>query len=177
MLETSILVAAVALLLIVNTVGVVLVALQLPGTWLMVAAGGLFAWWRWGEANWSYGWGTLAGLLGLAVLGELLEFLAGAVGSRAAGGSRRGAVLSVVTAVAGAIAGTALIPIPVIGTLVGAAAGAAGGAMLGEVWAGRRWDESLKVGGGAAVGKLTGAVAKLAVAAAMWALGAVTLPF
>ncbi|MEM8760292.1 MAG: urea ABC transporter permease subunit UrtC [Pseudomonadota bacterium] len=47
------------------------------------------------------------------------------------------------------------------GTLVGAALGAGLGASLGDKWAGRSWSETAQGFGGAAVGKLSGAAAKL----------------
>ena len=172
---TVLVVFVVVLLLLTNAVGVLLVALQLPGTWLMVVATSLFAWWRWGAETMSYGWGTLAALLALAVLGEIVEFVAGAMGSTVAGGTKRGAAISVVTAIAGAILGSFLIPIPIAGTLLGAGIGAGLGALAGDKWAGKPWNEAWKVAGGAAVGKFSGAVGKLAIAAAMWLVTAVML--
>lgn len=174
-MDIALLITVVVVLLLVNAGGVVLTALQLPGNWVIVAATAGFAWWRWGSESWSYGWWTLAGLLGLAVLGEGLEFAAGALGSRSAGGSRRGAVISVGTALVGAVAGSLLIPVPIVGTLLGAAIGAGVGALLGDKWAGREWGQAWAGARGAAVGKLSGAAAKLAVAVAMWLLAAVML--
>ena len=172
---TALLITLIVVLLLVNAAGVVLTALQLPGTWLMLIATGAFAWWRWGEERFSYGWWPLAIMVGLALLGELVEFVAGALGSRTAGGSKRGAAISVVTAILGAIAGSVFIPIPIVGTLLGAGLGAGVGALLGDRWAGHEWGAAWKGAGGAAVGKLSGAVGKLAIAAAMWLVSAVML--
>ncbi|MEM1027974.1 MAG: DUF456 family protein [Planctomycetota bacterium] len=177
MWEIVLLMVLVGVLLLVNAAGVVLVALQLPGTWLMIAATAGFAWLRWGQEHVSYGWWTLAGLLGLAILGELVEFAASALGSTQAGGSKRGAVISIATAILGAILGSFLIPIPIVGTLLGAALGAGAGASLGDKWAGRSWAETAQGFKGAAVGKLSGAAAKLLIAAGMWLLAAVMLVF
>lgn len=175
MLDLTLLLLAVTALLLLNAAGVVLTALQLPGTWLMVATTACFAWYRWGMEHWSYGWWALAGLLGLAVLGELVEFVAGALGSRKAGGSRRGAAISIGTALVGAILGSLFIPIPIVGTLLGAALGAGVGASAGDKWAGHTWAETARGFKGAAVGKLSGAAAKLVIAAAMFLLAAATL--
>ena len=175
MISTTLLILAVLLLLLVNTAGGVLTALQMPGNWLIVAATAAFAWWRWGAESWSYGSTTLLTLLGLALLGELVEFLAGALGSKAVGGSKRGAAISIVTALAGAIGGTFLIPVPIVGTLLGAALGAGLGAAAGDKWAGRSWPDTLRVFRGAAIGKLSGAAGKLAIAAAMWCTAAAGL--
>lgn len=172
---TTLLIVLIVALLLVNAAGVVLTALQLPGTWLMLIATGAFAWWRWGEERLSYGWWPLAIMLGLALLGELVEFAAGALGSRTAGGSKRGAAISVATALLGAIAGSFLIPIPIVGTLLGAGIGAGVGSLLGDKWAGRAWGEAWKGASGAVIGKISGAAGKLAIAAVMWLIGAITL--
>jgi len=161
----TLLVLGVFLLWGVNAAGVGLVALQLPGTWLMLAATTLAGW-----LSGLYGWPTFLILLLLAMLGELVEFLGGAAGAKIAGAGRRATVLALVGSIAGAIVGTFAIPIPVIGTLLGAAIGAACGSILGDRWEGRQWRASIQGGGGAAVGKLSGAVGKLIVAAVMWAV-------
>ncbi|MEM1109076.1 MAG: DUF456 domain-containing protein [Planctomycetota bacterium] len=175
MLDLTFLILAIITLLTLNALGILLVALQLPGTWLMIAATAVFAWWRWDADSFAYGWWTLVILLALAALGELVEFAASALGSHAAGGSKRGAAISIVSAIAGAILGSFLIPIPIVGTLLGAALGAGAGASLGDKWAGRSWSETTQVFKGAAIGKLGGAVGKLAIAAAMWLVTAAAL--
>lgn len=156
-------------------VGVVLVALQLPGTWLIVLLSALAAWWGWDAdaAERWIGWWTLAGLLSLAIVGEIIEAIAGAMGSRAAGGSKRGALLAIVGGIGGAILGTFVIPIPIVGTLTGAAIGAGLLSALGDKWAGRKWGEAVRGGSGAAVGKFAGSVVKLTIAGVMAAWVAV----
>lgn len=155
---------------LVGLVGVVMVALQLPGTWVMLAAAAVAAWWGWAElpGDRLIGWMALGAMLVLAVLGEVVEAIAGALGARTAGGSKRGAFLAVIGGIAGAIAGTFVIPVPILGTLLGAAIGAGVMSTLGDKWAGRKTSDALKAGGGAAVGKFAGAVAKLGIAVAMW---------
>ncbi len=181
MLSTAFFLAAVALLLLVNAAGVVLTALQLPGNWLIVLATALFAWAYWGPAEPPdarlIGWYPLVILLGLALLGELLEFLAGALGTRSGGGSKRAALVSIPASIAGALLGSFLIPVPIVGTLVGAALGAAAGAFLGDKWAGRPWSHAFKGATGAAVGRLTGTVLKLIIAAALFLTATLALIF
>ncbi len=166
------------LLLLVNAAGVCLVALQLPGTWLMLGATVAVAWWRWD--GWSGhgvigGW-TLVGLLALAVIGEIVELLGPALGAANQKSSRRAAVLAVGGSVVGAIVGTVLlVSLPVIGTLIGAVVGSLVFSILGDLWAGRSWEPALKGGIGAAVGRGLGAVGKLAIAVVMWLWVAVAL--
>ncbi len=173
-------VAAMVLLLLVNAVGVFLVALQLPGTWVMLLTTMAAAWWakwQWGGDWWSGPitiW-TLVVLLALAILGEVLEFLAGAAGASKAGASKRGVVGAIVGGVLGALVGTVAIPIPIVGTLIGAAIGSGVGSILGDKWAGREWRPAMIAGRGAAIGRFWGAVLKLAVAVVMWGVVAVAV--
>jgi len=173
--QTSVIAVLVALMA-VNTVGVVLVALQLPGTWLMVLTTALVTWWRWeAPGGPPVTAGTLAALVGLALLGELLEFLGGWVGSSHAGGSKRAGLLALVGGIAGAILGTVFIPIFVVGTIIGAALGAGACALAGERWAGAEWSAAWNVGHGAAIGRVLGSVSKLVVAVLMWLVALVAI--
>ena len=56
---------------------------------------------------------------------------------------------------------------PIVGTLVGACFGAFGGSVLGDLWAGRTAYASVESGRGAAIGRLWGTVAKMAVGGAI----------
>ncbi len=74
------------LLVVVNLAWLALNIFQLPGNWMIVATTGLVAWWQWDEGMFSV-W-TLAAVLVLAVIGEVLEFFAGVAGTSRAGGTR-----------------------------------------------------------------------------------------
>ncbi len=177
MMDTTLLILVSGLLLVVNACGVFLVALQLPGTWLMLGATVGVAWWRWD--GWSggliTGW-TLGALLVLAIVGELVEFLGPAMGVAKEKSSKRAAVLAVAGGVTGAIVGTVVLAfLPVIGTLIGAVVGSGLFSILGDLWAGREWEPALRGGKGAAIGRFWGALGKLIIAAAMWVIVAVAL--
>jgi uncharacterized protein len=135
---------------------------SLPGTWLMVLVTALLKWWQPGYALVS--WTVLGVAAGLAVVGEVLEFVLGAAGSRHVGGSTRAAALAIVGSLVGGIMGTAL-PVPLVGTLIGACLGAFAGSLLGDLWAGRPLFPSFEAGWGAAVGRFWGAISKLAIGA------------
>lgn len=178
MMDQTWLILASLLLLLVNAVGVVLVALQLPGTWLMLGATVVMAWWRWDgwDGNGAIGGWTLVLLLALAIVGELVEFLGPAVGAAKQKSSRRAAVLAVVGGIVGAIVGTVVLAfLPIIGTLIGAVVGSGVFSILGDLWAGKEWEPALQGGVGAAVGRGLGAVGKLMIAVAMWVWVAVAL--
>ena len=111
------------------------------------------------------------------MLGEIIEFGAGAAGAAKQGASKRGVALSMVGAIVGSILGLMAgvpIPIPVVGSfvmaLVGGAAGAFFGAYMGETWKGRPEEHRVAVGRGAFSGRIWGTVGKLAVGAIMFAI-------
>jgi len=160
-----------AVLVLLNAGWLVLVLLRLPGIWLMVLSTALVAWWQWDGQMFSI-W-TLAAILVLALISELLEFFAGAAGTRKAGGSRWSAAVSIAGSIIGAIAGTFIIPIPVLGSLIGAIGGAALSAWLTEVAIGRKMDEAVKSGTGAGIGTFAGALIKLAFGVVVWLIIAV----
>ncbi|MEL7240511.1 MAG: DUF456 family protein, partial [Planctomycetota bacterium] len=117
------------LLAITSLFGLVLNLLGLPGLWLMVVAQAVYGWWTgWQIVSWP---SCLAVLL-LALFAELLEFVAGAAGSKQAGGSKRSIAGAVGGGVIGGIVFTPLIPIPVVGTVAGACIGAFLGAAILE---------------------------------------------
>jgi len=148
----------------------------LPGNWLIVASAALYAWLVGPDAATAIGWPAVFTLLALAVLGEVAEFAAGAFGVKAAGGSRRGAVLAIVGSLVGGIAGLFIgIPIPIVGSLASAVLfgclGALAGAVAGETWKGRDLDGSLEIGKAAFVGRLLGTAAKVIVCSLMVVVG------
>jgi uncharacterized protein YqgC (DUF456 family) len=147
-------------------------SIALPGNWLIVLFSALFAALVPVETGYGMSWTVVGVLLGLAVLGEVVEFAAGAAGVGKQGGSRRGMALAIVGTMVGSIAGAFVsIPIPILGPIVGAlvggAVGAFAGAWLGEMWKGRTWQKGVEVGSGAFVGRLLGTAGKLAIGAMM----------
>jgi uncharacterized protein YqgC (DUF456 family) len=138
----------------------------LPGNWLIVI-GSIFVAFSFG----GMGVTTIMLLAGLALIGEIIELVAGAAGMKK-GGSKRGAVMAVIGSFIGGIGGAAAgIPIPVLGSAVGvilgAALGAMFGAIIGEMSKGRGTGHSLEIGKAAFFGRLVGSAVKLAIGAAM----------
>lgn len=146
--------------------------LTLPGNWVIVALTGVFAVFYPDASGRGVSWMTVAAVAGIAALGELVEFGAGAAGAAKRGASRRAMILAAAGAAAGSILGVILgTPIPVIGNLVGALGGGGFGAFLGayvgELWKGKPSGESLSIGEAALIGRLLGTVGKLALGAMM----------
>lgn len=147
--------------------GLSLTLVGLPGTWLTLAGAALA---EWATEERLFSTWTLVAAVGLACVGELLEFLAAAGGARRAGASRAGAVGALIGGVLGAVAGTFLIPVPLVGTIAGGALGAFALSALAERGEGRPLAEALDVGGGAARGHALGLLGKLGAAVGVWFL-------
>lgn len=176
---------ALAVVLVVSVLAVwSLNLVGLPGNWLIVLAALIYASFVPSEATVDVGWAALVGLLVLAALGELIEFLASAMGATQAGASRRGTALAMVGSLVGAFAGVffgGIIPIPIVGPLIGAllfaSLGALVGAVLGEQWKGRDLDASLRVGHAAFWGRLVGTVGKIVLGVYMIGLVVIAVVF
>lgn len=141
-------------------IGLLMIPFGLPGAFLQVvavlalviASGGA-----------RIGWAWVGVFLGLALLGELIEFLSGQWGARQFGGSRKAAWGAILGGFAGIFLG-GLIPIPLIGPLVMSFLGTFAGAVLGEMRAQRSASPNLRVGFGALLGRALGTGAKLCIA-------------
>ena len=165
-----------ALLLVVGCMAAWLLNLvMLPGNWLILAGAALFAWLLPVEDGRGISWNVVIVLTVLALVGELIEFVAGAAGAAKQGASRRAVVLSMVGAILGSFLGLGVgAPIPVVGSLVmaimGGAAGAFAGAYLGEAWKGRDEPARTAAGRGAFFGRIWGTIGKFAMGAIMLAI-------
>lgn len=144
---------------------VALVLLGVPGTWLAIAAAALCEWLT--EPR-LFATGTLVAVVLLATLGELWELLASATRARRAGAGKRGALGALAGGIGGAIAGTFLLPVPLLGSLAGGGIGAFLGATLLEHHGGRDLDSSIQIGSAAGVGHVLGQAGKLALGSLVW---------
>lgn len=155
------------LLIAVLLIGWFVNILGLPGLWLMIIGliGYAFA------TGWDVyvGWPSVTAIVALAFVAEAIEFLAGAAGSMAAGGRKRGVVGAIVGGFIGGIIGTPILPI--VGTIVGACAGAFVGAAAMEI-TDKDASHSIRVGVGAAKGRFWGIIIKLGFGLIMFILAA-----
>ena len=147
----TVLAVVVGLLFLAGLVGSVLP--WLPGP-LFILVGALL--WAIATDFQSMGFGRLGVLTALTALSIVLGFVAGAVGARSYGGSRR----SMIGAGAGAIVGIFFGP---LGMIVGCVLGA----IVGEVLRGSDLRGSIRSGIGALIGLLAGLAADLVVSLTM----------
>ncbi len=155
---------------IVIVVGLLLDLLGLFGNWLILSAVAI-AWVVTGFER--FGPWALVVMLGLAVLGEVLEASASGFGAVRFGGSKSTMLAAIIGCFLGALAGTPVMP--VVGTLVGACVGAFAGAALHEyINIERTACQSAWTGAGAAIGKVAGMLAKTMVGFVMLLVAALS---
>jgi len=111
------------------------------------------------------GWTLLGVLLGIALLGELIEFILGNFYVLKKGASGRGTAGGFVGGLLGALAGNSILP--VAGAVLGSFVGAFAGCVLGEYWHRQRLEPSLRVGTHAFVGRLLAILVKHALGLVM----------
>ena len=147
---------AVLLLVACCLAGLALIAIGLPGLWLMVAAVLGYAALTGFQA---IGWGTLGIILALALLGEAAEAWLGFGLARRYGGSKRAGWGALLGGLVGAAIG---VPVPLIGSVVGALVGSFAGAALFEY--SRTWTAgtAVRAGWGAFLGRVAATTAKVA---------------
>lgn len=140
---------------------------SLPANWVLA---GLAALWAWAHPDGGVGWGFVALLGGLCVLGEVLEYWLQARQSRLSGASGRGNLAGLVGAMLGAILGAPLFF--GLGAILGALAGAYLGCLILEKLSGKPWSESARAAKGAFTGKMLGFMSKMALGAGMFVMAA-----
>lgn len=139
--------------------GVLLAALQLPGTWLILVTTVGYDWlhhWR------ILGWKWLLGLTAAAALAEVVEMASSIVIARKGGASRRASIGAVIGGMAGMV--LLSVPIPILGTIVGGFFGCFLGALAGEMTIRDDLGRGTKVGIYATLGRLIGMIAKTSAA-------------
>ena len=138
----------------------ILVPLGLPGLWVMIGAGVIYA--SLFPAQLSI-W-TVVAVTVLAIIAEVIEFTLTGRYARKYGGSRRAGWGAMLGGMIGAIVG---VPVPIVGPVIGAFAGAFAGALLFEATAGSGVAASTRVATGALLGRVTAAAAKVAIGCVM----------
>ncbi|RMD98388.1 MAG: DUF456 domain-containing protein [Calditrichaeota bacterium] len=143
-------------------VGILMIPFGLPGTFV-IAGSALIYGLLTHFAHFSLSQVLI--LFGIAILGEVIEFVLGAFTARRFGGSNYAMFGAIGGGFLGAIWATSLMPL--IGTLLGAFAGAFAGAFLLEYLHHNKLDHAMRVGWGAFLGAVGGKMTKIALGIAM----------
>ncbi|MBN2560952.1 MAG: DUF456 domain-containing protein [Phycisphaerae bacterium] len=142
--------------------GTFLAALQLPGTWLILASAAGYDWYY----GWQrIGWRWLVALAAVAAVAELLDTIASVAAARRAGASRRAAVGALLGGFLGMI--ILSVPIPIVGTIAGGLVGCFVGALVAEMTVRDDIRAGARVGLFATLGRLVGIAGKTAAAMAI----------
>ena len=154
------------LLASVQVMGLVLIPLGLPGTWVIAGAALGFNSLV-GEER--IGMVTIVGVFLIAVAAEVVEFMLAGKFVQRYGGSRRAGWGAIVGGIVGAIVG---VPVPIVGPMLGAFAGSFAGALLAEYTRGAKTGAATRVATGALLGRVTAVAAKSAAGCVMaaWVL-------
>ena len=148
------------LLGVIFLAGLALVALGLPGLWLIVAAVVAF-----GAITGFKGIGlaTIVIVVALAVIAEVIEAWLGFGLARRYGGSKRAGWGALLGGLVGAIVG---VPVPIIGSVIGGFVGAFVGAVVFE-YSKSGASTAVRAGWGALVGRVAATAAKISVGIVM----------
>lgn len=152
---------ALVLLTAVLVLSLILIALGLPGLWVMIASAVMY---NILVGSTPIGWFTLIAVGVLAAIAEIIEWTLSGKFARKYGGSRRASWGAVIGGTVGAILG---FPLPIVGPLIGAFAGSFIGALVGELSSGGTHREATKVAWGALVGRVAATAMKMAIGAAI----------
>ena len=160
---------------LLNAVWLALVFFYLPGNWLIVLTTGALAWWQRDVQAISF-W-TVGVMAFLALIGEVIEFMAGMGGAKKAGAGWLASISAGGGGLGGGGGGGGLISIPFSRPLVGAGVrGRAGG---GGLWwgGGDEQGDEVRSGVGAGVGVFIGTASKIAIGAVLWLMAAIAVFF
>jgi uncharacterized protein len=152
---------ALVLLVAVLVVSLILIALGLPGLWIMVATAVVYNIIVGGN---PIGWFTLVSVGILAAIAEVVEWTLSGRFARKYGGSRRAAWGAIIGGTLGAILG---FPVPIVGPLVGAFVGSFIGALVGEVSSGSTRRAATRVAWGALIGRIAATAIKMGIGCAI----------
>jgi len=149
------------------------VVIGLPGTWIILGLAFLIelvdVTYLPEGATQTFTWWILIVSVVLAVIGEILEFIAGMLGAKRSGSTNRGMWGAFIGGLLGALFGTA-IPVPLVGTLIGAVIGTFVGAIVGEL--GKQGEvrlaDTYRPAMGATIGRVLGTLSKMPIAIAVW---------
>jgi uncharacterized protein YqgC (DUF456 family) len=140
--------------------------IALPGNWFSVALVAIYAWLGPQDSRAAIGYVAVIAAFLFALAGEIIEFIAAAMGAQRAGASRKSTFYAVIGSMVGALSGAVIgVPVPVIGSILAAilfgGIGATIGAMYGEWSDGRSWRENWTIGHAAFWGRTFGTVGKI----------------
>jgi len=152
---------ALALLTLVLVASLAMIALGLPGLWVMIASA---VGYNFLVPTAPISWVTIVGIAVLGLIAEWIEFTMSGKYARKYGGSRRAGWGAMIGGMIGAFMG---FPVPVVGPIIGAFVGSFIGALLGELSVGSTGAASTRAATGALIGRALATAMKIGVGVAV----------
>jgi uncharacterized protein YqgC (DUF456 family) len=148
---------AFVILVLVLLLSLVMIALGLPGIWIMIATAVVY---NLIVPGGPISWFTIVGIGVLGVIAEVIEFSMAGKFARKYGGSKRAGWWAIFGGMIGAFMG---FPVPIVGPMIGAFVGSFVGALAGELSLGTGGGQSAKVATGAMLGRVAATAVKIAI--------------
>ncbi|HZK78958.1 MAG TPA: DUF456 domain-containing protein [Gemmatimonadaceae bacterium] len=148
---------AFVILALVLALSLVMIALGLPGLWVMIATAVVY---NLVVPPGPISWFTIVGIGILGVIAEVIEFSLSGKFARKYGGSRRAGWGAIIGGMIGAFMG---VPVPILGPMIGAFIGSFIGALAGELSVGSTGTASTRVATGALLGRVVATAVKMAI--------------
>jgi uncharacterized protein YqgC (DUF456 family) len=152
---------AFILLTLVLIISLALIALGLPGLWVMIASAVVY---NLTVPPGPISWITIVGIAILGVVAEVIEFTLSGKYARKYGGSRRAGWGAMIGGMVGAFLG---FPVPIVGPIIGAFIGSFVGALAGELSVGSGAKASTRAATGALIGRALATAMKMGVGCAI----------
>jgi len=147
---------------VIVVVGVIMTMVGLPGNILIVIAGLSYGYYE----NFEHmDYDTLAIIVGVYIVSEIIDFGAGIIGAKKEKASKRGMVAAFFGAVFGSILGTMILPL--IGTLLGALVGAVLCTIFAEYTKANDIEKAKRVGISVLKGQIVSMIIKVVAAIGM----------
>lgn len=145
---------AIIVFILLALTGLIISFIGISGTWLVLAGAILFNIITW---SWHISLTWLIGLVILAIIGEIIEFIMVGITAKTYGTSKTGMIAAMAGGIAGAIIG---IPGFLFGSILGLLVGAFVGALVVEAIIKKDFTKGFCAGIGAFTGAIGGIVAK-----------------
>jgi len=163
MLETTLSAIGHIVYVLLLLIGLLLVPLGLPGTWLMVVVAFVYSMLTDFQTGQNDIW-VLVVIVALAILAELFEFGIGVIGSKKLKVSNKAIISSLIGGFIGAILG---FPIILIGSLIGLLIGVFVGAFIYEIFEQKNFIKALTTSMACFFSRVTAMFVKTAIAFAI----------
>lgn len=164
MLAQTIHIIAYLLVILSILVGIFLVPLSLPGTWLIAIVSILYSFFYKFDGGATSAWWVVGWLLGLAAFGEVMEFVVGTFGSKAVKVSNGAIIAAFIGGIIGLIVG---VPVFLVGSLIGLFVGAFLAALIYEWIVEHSFLKALRVAAAVLATRMVASVLKTTLAVGM----------